>query len=72
VGQPNERNRDARRVDHWHDIQADSGEWVRVRAAGTLHFRSGGRVRVFHFIDGRHDRVQLSDEMMSRVAEGAR
>jgi hypothetical protein len=72
VGQPNQRYRDVRRVDHRHEVQAESGEWVRVRAAGTLRFRSSRHVRVFHFVDGRHDWVQLPEAVMSRVAAGAR
>ena len=72
MGRPNERCRDASRVDQRHEVQTESGELVRVRAAGTLHLRSGWHVRVLQFIDGGHDWVQLHDEVVSRVSAGAR
>jgi hypothetical protein len=59
-------------VDQRHEVQAESREWVRVRAAGTLHFRSGRRIRILRFTDGSRAELELPDEVMSRVAAGAR
>jgi hypothetical protein len=72
VGQPNERYRDANRVDKRHEVRTETGDWVRVAAAGTMRFRSGRQIRIVRFTDGSRAELELPDEVMSRVAAGAR